>query len=166
MNGRNNYDYYKARHRCVMCHKQDAYTLAGRVYCAECAEWRSEYYRKRRQDPEYRRKASEYYSSYRKAWEAQRIAEGRCLTCQRLVSGPYKHCAVCRAKARERYKAAHRQDDGLCWRCQQEPRLEGRKLGEKCYRKMLEISKLGAEARARKRSGYRKGGTDSDGDIL
>lgn len=36
---RNEYNkLLKEHHICPRCKKQDAYTLAGRYYCAECAE--------------------------------------------------------------------------------------------------------------------------------
>ncbi len=151
MSARDNYKYYRDRHRCVICHKQDDSTLAGRAYCAECAERRSEYYRGRRQEPERRKKQIEYFREHRKQWYAKRKAEHRCLSCQRLVRGPHSRCAVCRAKARERYRAAHRHDDGLCSRCHQYPKAEGRKLCEKCYRKAVEALKLARKARSQKR---------------
>lgn len=95
------YNYLKTVRRCVQCGKQDAYTLNGRTYCAECMEWRNAYYQKRREDPEYAKKWADRSTERRRRFRES----GLCPRCGKKPEPPYSLCAKCRAKNRARYRA-------------------------------------------------------------
>ena len=92
----------KANHICRDCKQTDAYTLAGRTYCADCAEKMANRQREKRSEhrEEYRAKSAEYRKKL--------IEEKRCSRCGKKVSdgGERKRCIECltylRRKAEER----------------------------------------------------------------
>lgn len=119
--------YYKARNRCIHCHKQDAFTLNGRSYCGDCtAAWRK-YYR-----DWYASGGGEEENARKKERRAKRRESHECTRCGEPLPAKYTYltCDKCRASARnakrketERrtgYKTgdAHlRWQYGECWRC-------------------------------------------------
>lgn len=128
-----NYQYYKKLNRCVICHKQDAYTLNGRARCAECAEYDCGQHKKSGYA-----KANERLKSYRDAWRAK----GICIRCGKspAVSGK-SYCGVC-AEYTNRYKKNRRiesginyprGDNGFCWQCNKRPDEDGMKVCKECY---------------------------------
>ena len=62
----------KANHICRDCKQTDAYTLAGRTYCAECAEKMAN--RKKEKRSEYREEYNAKMAEYRE----KLIEENRC----------------------------------------------------------------------------------------
>ena len=127
----------KKHHICPHCGKQDAYTLAGRTLCAECAERERVRKETSRKAPEARKKENEYA----KAERARRRAANLCLYCgKRPAAQGHTMCGVCLAKQR-RYKNRRDREKGRrmwdertngtgCFMCG-EPCVEGKKLCEK-----------------------------------
>ena len=120
---------------CQRCGKKDAYTMAGRCRCAECAEKEAEY--KRLYYAENKAKKAESDKKY-----AQRKrADGYCQRCHvRKTALGYKTCPRCLAYARA-YDQEHKNQavnwprgaNGICWLCNKRPALQGRKLCAACY---------------------------------
>lgn len=121
------YAYYKARGRCVQCHERDAFTLAGRAYCAACIERQHAYEKKYRSTP---------LGDARKARVRQRTADrkaqGLCTRCGKPLppGSPYvtcdKHRAAARIAKRKQTEArtgyptgqtGERWQDGKCVKC-------------------------------------------------
>lgn len=148
-------DLYNTRrmlHRCVQCGKQDAFTLNGRVYCADCTEWRRMYYLKRAEArPEVLENARAHMATRRVALQEK----GICPTCgKRKVTPPYATCDQCRAKARERDRAKrgwYIRDDTLCAKCHKRLRLEGKKMCAECCESFKRVQAMGAAARRGRR---------------
>ena len=92
----------KAHHICRECKKTDAYTLAGRTYCADCAKKMAN--RKR----EKRTESREEYNAKRAEYRKKLIEEKRCSRCGKKLSYGWKRklCIECltyfRRKAEER----------------------------------------------------------------
>ena len=136
---RKSYAFWKAHGLCTACHGQDAYTLAGRSRCAECAE------KNRIQKAAYRERNFDRLSDTNDDWYYRMKAEGRCVKCGREVEDPanYTTCAMCRAKQRaedaERRLASGKipkaiaSDCGVCGICNRRPAMEGRKTCPECY---------------------------------
>ena len=61
------YHLLKERHICPSCKRQDAYTLAGRTYCMECAEKMREYHSVHDKDPEVRKRSAARSKARREA---------------------------------------------------------------------------------------------------
>lgn len=144
------YATQKSMQRCVQCGKQDAYTLNGHPYCADCSEYRREYYKKRSKKPEVMAHAKEYQNARRKEFKDK----GLCPICGRKSTPPYVCCKKCRAKYRAKAREAKKAyvfDDTVCKRCHNHPRLEGKKLCAECYEKMMLVQKAGAAARRERR---------------
>lgn len=149
-------DYYKALYaarksmqQCVQCGKQDAFTLNGHTYCADCTEWRREYYQKKK--PEVLKRTHEY-----KAARTRTLREkGICTTCgKRKVTPPYATCDRCRAKSRGKDRAKrewYMNDTTLCSKCHKRPHLEGKKMCAECAESFKRVQELGAAARHRRR---------------
>lgn len=135
--------YYalKANHVCVKCRGQDAYTLGGRPYCAECTSIENQ----RRNM--LRSKDLQAERDRQRKLRMRRIDEHRCSRCGKpLRDGySYKLCEHCRYKLRiskdeqrwlknpDRIK---RGTPGFCWNCCQ-PVMEGKKICERCYKALL-----------------------------
>lgn len=125
----------KAAHLCLYCKKQDAYTLAGRRHCAECAE-------------KDRMKAARYRSEHpgRNAENcARRVKhlkeDGICRLCgQRKADEGYVTCGICRARQRA-YTKNYRRKRGvrprlqgvICWQCNKKTVMPGKGVCEACY---------------------------------
>lgn len=89
--------YYKSQMRCVKCHGQDAFTLYGRSYCAECAELFRTYNRKC-----YASGGGAKERERKKAQREKRREESLCTRCGKPLGSDaiYLTCDQCRAKAR------------------------------------------------------------------
>ena len=168
-----NYRYYKDRHRCVQCHRQDAFTLNGRAYCADRID-RYKEYRKT-----YESVHAERISDARKKQRADRAAQGLCTRCGRPADPGYKTCSYCRAYARRRksiqarrngeptiQERLERADNGFCWKCGK-PAANGTtrfgaplRLCPVCYDALCRASPLGVQA-LRDRNGGRMTFIDS-----
>lgn len=137
------YQLLKAHHICPHCKQQDAYTLAGRTYCAECVEKDRTRQDARRQDPAERSRSAAANKARREA----RKAAGLCASCGKAspVCGTLV-CAACREKRRracERYRRAKGTQphiSGLCYRCNRETPIEGKRLCRSCYEAVLPIT--------------------------
>lgn len=147
-----NYRYLRSVHRCVQCGTVDAYTLNGRAYCADCAEWRRNYYNNRRKRPDVREKANQQLRDRTEKWRSQ----GLCTSCGRKTDPPYKTCSRCRYMARAKYRESHPypvMENGVCSWCRKRPPIDGKKLCDECYRKsLLNVSKAAETKRGRKRA--------------
>lgn len=134
---RESYAFWKSLNRCVTCHEQDAYTLAGRVRCAECTAKYSELRKS------YRERNKERVYAKQRDWYSLMKAEKRCVRCGKPVEGKHVICAGCRAKRRASYaerssaggKIAKRQasDLGICGVCNKRPATAGRRTCPECY---------------------------------
>lgn len=127
MNTTEIYAYYKARSRCVQCHKQDAYTLNGRAYCYDCMRLNHTYSRK-----SYYNGAGQRRQEKKREKAQQLRDQKRCTYCgKKLPDGhPYIRCDSCRARFRN-YKrkeisartgfqtgdARQRWKYGQCYKC-------------------------------------------------
>lgn len=151
--------YYKSQNRCVRCHKQDAYTLAGRSYCFECAE-KDRIYSKMR----YAR-GKERKRERTRELVAERKAAGICYRCGRLPSRPgIGMCAKCAARKSEIRRRnqpdehltlqdkKERSYEGFCYHCG-EPVRDGLTLSfqpyrvcQKCYENIIKAGELGRTA--------------------
>lgn len=91
------YAYYRDRHRCVMCHGQDAYTLSGRAYCAECTERNHAYGKKYRSGPNGAKQREKM-----KLRTAERRKHHLCTYCGAALpeGSPFVRCDKCRAMSR------------------------------------------------------------------
>ena len=67
----------KANHICLDCKQNDANTLTGRTYCAECAEKMAN--RKKEKRSEHREEYNSQMAEYRK----KLIEEKRCSRCEK-----------------------------------------------------------------------------------
>lgn len=120
------YEYLKSRHRCAKCAGQDAYTLNGRAYCAECIDRMSERQRV------YISRHREQHNAYNRAYRDKCKAAGLCVRCRKPAVRGKTMCAVCAAKdnARHRKKPCElidREewvDQGMCRNCRK-PVKEG-----------------------------------------
>ena len=147
-------DYLRQYHRerdallhslklCTKCKQQDAYTLAGRWLCADCAEKvsaqkRARYHADREASA---RRAAE---QHRELYQRQRT-ENRCTKCGRPSDGTYL-CPVCRVKINQRRRELKhergavpwelRGKDGMCFQCLTEPVAEGTRLCAGCLEKI------------------------------
>ena len=126
----------KEAHLCRNCKQQDAYTLGGRTYCAECAAKEAE--RKRRW------RAADGGEANRRGnvrWKEHMLAEGRCIYCGRVKPDDgRKTCAWClrkmSAKRRDRMVQTGmnwpRGSNGLCYQCNKREVVKGKRLCAEC----------------------------------
>ena len=150
--------WLKEHHFCTECKRQDAFTLAGRRYCADCSEKE----KARERTPEARQR----YCDTAKKRRQERADQGLCANCGRELpkNSKFKSCAVCRAVFRKRghkRSAAARGHDqpmrviwanqGLCMVCGA-PRMQGEgkwgsplKVCERCYGNLVAAGQLGRE---------------------
>lgn len=134
------YQYLKARGRCVTCGERDAYTMAGRVRCADCTEKKKPGDESYRNDEENRKKIAE-----KRTLRYKRLkAAGICADCEKRDAAAGKvRCTQCLAKNRNSQR--HKREDvisrdiakyiGLCVRCLKHPTMEEKSLCEMCYQK-------------------------------
>jgi hypothetical protein len=137
-------------HVCKSCKRQDAFTLNGRAYCAECAAKNAERKRKwRGENPEESRARS------RQSREKYAM-ENRCTVCGKPL--PYmcgfKTCASCREHSRQlRAEKRWRENPdrfirgtpGICYRCVKRPVMEGKKVCKQCYESGLPVAMANLE---------------------
>ena len=127
---RENRIFWKGLNRCIMCHKQDAYTLAGRARCAECAAKAREYNNARSAEHREESRACD------RDRYAARKAAGLCVKCGKPAGG-HSHCETCRAKDAARHRAKRGGDmrgvGGMCKICGHRPAMDGGKLCGSCY---------------------------------
>lgn len=130
--------YLKYQHKCVHCWKMDAYTLNGHSLCADCIEKEAGYKRKARLKNPYK------YRDEQKAIRDKRRKEGKCTRCGRELPHEYsfKTCPVCRIETRNRLRNIRADTDknirgqnGVCWTCNKNPVMDGKKMCEDCYSK-------------------------------
>lgn len=121
---------------CVKCKTRDAYTMAGHWLCAECSAAKNARTRQRRRETD--RNGKE------RATRAARRQFGLCTSCgAALAPGGgtlCKRCAGKRKTYRLRYEAKHRPaynwprgDNGICYQCNKEPVLPGKRTCRRCY---------------------------------
>lgn len=134
----------KEHHICRDCKEQDAYTLAGRTYCAECAEKMAEGARKRRA-----RDGGEKNRIACQKWKQKNIEEHKCIYCGRQLPDDYRYkaCNYCHIKLR-RYDEEYRRKKGVitwgmrtsseyCFQCAKNKPLAGKRLCKECYENKL-----------------------------
>lgn len=134
----------KKYHICRDCGNQDAFTLSGRTYCAECAAKQAAAKREQRA-----KDGGKKNQEACKKWRDKNIAEHKCVYCGRPLTENYKYktCEYCRAKMRKRLEEKRRQDGVMTWdmrcssdycfQCGKNPPIEGGRLCEKCYEKKI-----------------------------
>lgn len=137
----------KRNHMCVRCHKQDAFTLGGRSMCADCAAKQRE-----RGAKFYARHKSEVCNK-RKRKYAENKANKVCPRCGKRIidNGKKVICYSCRVKDAIRKQNKNlsegvnypRGDNGLCWQCNKEKAIEGKKLCVKCFKVALRNLSIG-----------------------
>lgn len=121
---------------CRDCGKEDAYTMAGRTYCAECAEKDRRRKQESRKDPKKRQKMLEQH----REMVARKKSAGVCSRCGKRPVEPGKTmCGICLGKQRSyQYALRHEQgqrtwtertDGNGCFLCG-EPCVPGKKLCE------------------------------------
>ena len=132
----------KKYYLCHDCKQQDAFTLAGRSLCAECAEKAKERSRAYRAIPENREKM---YATMKEKRDKRRES-GKCTSCGRtLEGGKHKTCVYCHAKQKKRNERSLRKrgimprTEGICWQCNKNPWMDGHKLCADCYAKKVPI---------------------------
>lgn len=158
---RERYQLFRKLHVCASCKQQDALTMAGRVYCTECAEKRLRYKNNRyANDPHYR----EMLKEQKRNRDQYRRENNLCLECGKPLPEAcgYLICYGCRARRREQSREKRRKAgsipfdmlgaNGMCKKCGREPALPGKKLGKRCYesciRHLENMRKKKAETRA------------------
>lgn len=130
---------YRKNHFCVWCLKQNAYTLNGRPLCFDCSAKMAKYKR----DKWYSTKeATEERKAYRKQLRQKHIDNHECSVCgKKLPDGwIYKQCSRCKAHNAIRQRTENtfmRGHNGLCWLCNKEKCIDGKKLCQKCYDRQL-----------------------------
>lgn len=137
------YHLLKERHICPSCKRQDAYTLAGRTYCMECAEKMRENHSVHDKDPEVRKRSA----ARSKARREKLKAAGLCTACGKEPAYPgLTRCAVCHAKQQracrasyKRHHASPRLGGEICWQCNKRTVEDGHRLCKVCY-----VAKLAA----------------------
>ena len=135
----------KANHICRDCKQTDAYTLAGRTYCADCAKKMAN--RKR----EKRTESREEYSAKRAEYRKKLIEEKRCSRCGKKLPDGWKRklCIECltyfRRKAEERRREKGQKtwdmrcQDGVCFVCGAKS-MDGKRMCQACYDKRVPIA--------------------------
>lgn len=132
-------------HLCRNCGKQDAYTIAGRSYCADCAEWYRNYRATRPREEKERQNANA------RQRRIELVANHVCVICRKPLPIGYEKqsCESClnrkRIHSRAIYHLLHdnsdsRGDGGRCWKCNKAMAMPGRRLCQKCYDEMLPVS--------------------------
>lgn len=128
----------KRNHLCRDCRAQDAYTLAGRTYCAECAAKIAAAKRAERATPE--GKAKDRATCER--WRARKAAEGLCVYCGRRHPEAGRRLCAWRLAKHRRARARKREGsevnwprgaNGYCWLCNKRKAMDGKRLCQMCY---------------------------------
>lgn len=147
----------KQHHICCDCKKQDAYTIAGRTLCAECAEKRAEAARKK-----YTCDGGEKQKIATKKYREKNEKEHKCILCGKQLPNycKYKTCDLCRRKARRRELDKLREKGTIpwdmrtsseyCFQCAKKKPLVTGRLCKDCYGKKLETCMPQFEEMAKK----------------
>ena len=152
------YEYHKMHHRCTTCLKVDAYTLAGRVLCAECSEKNNE-----RMRQSYKRDPSKKLQAQRERYAKLRDA-GICLQCGKnpVLDAPmHSRCGSCRAKnarRRTQYKKTDTANQcGLCYRCFKKLDDPDARICRSCAEQLADAAAKGRKTIAQSEpNGFRK----------
>ena len=130
---------------CIQCGKEDAYTMAGRSRCADCAEKMREA-DKRRYKKDGKKRNDQAYQ--------QRIERGLCVRCGKHPVPPGRRiCDLCvkqtQRNTRKRFIEQGgnwpRGENGICWTCNKEPVIPGQRVCAACYEKVLAAQKKADE---------------------
>lgn len=138
-----NKKYLIGLHRCIECHKIDAYTLSGKAKCYECLEKdreRSAIYREKNHDL-----VNQKQKELRKRWKE----EHKCSRCGNKLPENYGFllCNRCRIETRKNKNNRTllsgvnlpRGDNGICWQCNKNPVIEGKRLCFDCYKSKMKL---------------------------
>ena len=129
---------------CIQCGKEDAYTMAGRCLCADCAE------KKKEKTKRWWHENGDKMSEHKKLIYRQRKENGLCTVCGRKAVKGKTKCVFCLEKYAE-ISQEHRLrtginwprgDNGLCYRCNKKEALPGMKLCAECYEKKPFVQKM------------------------
>lgn len=142
----------KKEGRCLYCGKEDSFTMVGRIRCAECSEKQNARAKEYRKDKDWLDKERIAHTQRKN----RLIAEGRCHQCGRINVSKYKYCQYCRAKDKRRKDKIR---DGksftrgtvLCWQCNKEEPIEGKKLCAACYERALRNIEIANKARMKRK---------------
>ena len=144
----------KKHHLCIRCRKQDAYTIAGRSLCFECAE-----YQRKRQKTKYEQDR-EKFLSWNREKRLECIKNNICSKClKRKTDGIHKVCEICRQTLNAKRRAKTTYSPGLvCYHCHKP--LDGQKkdnglpskLCSRCYAKAVKIAIKNSKNRKKKGS--------------
>lgn len=117
---------------CVDCGKEDAYTMAGRARCAECAERVRINQERYCEDPEKRQLAVDRTKARRHA----RKSAGLCPMCGKKPMAGHVKCMECtlrQRKANTKNRGRSPRLDRVCWQCNKQEPIPGKKLCPDCY---------------------------------
>ena len=136
---RENRAFYKSMRRCIICQRQDAYTLAGRVRCEACSE------KARAYNNAYLHENRDRYNEAARDKYAERKKAGKCVNCGADMHGdPHSRCEKCRAKDAARHRKGNPKGvNGMCSVCGKNPAMEGKKVCPSCYRNCCEAAAKG-----------------------
>lgn len=130
----------KEFHLCHDCKKQDAYTLAGRTYCYECAEKQRIKKEQDRKDPCKLAKMRAASAKHKEKYQQ----EGRCTRCGKRLEHESRLCGACAEKERRVTKKSKGLPPRLlgimCWQCNKKPCADGHKLCADCYEKKVKVA--------------------------
>ena len=130
----------KKHHFCRDCQKQDAYTLAGRTFCFECAEKMRKAKAEARKDPIKREKML----NAKREQIARYKEQGRCVRCGKQLTNGKRMCPTCynlqRLALKKSRGSTPRISGVICWQCNKKPCEDGKRLCRECYEKKLPIS--------------------------
>lgn len=135
------YAKLKELHLCHDCKKKDAYTMAGRYYCADCSEKRRMYIKARRADTVKRQ--SELQKQHERIEKLKQ--DHKCIWCGKAVYNGKRLCPTCGEKSRrwwKQYRGLNPRELGvICWQCNKNPCADGHKLCAECYEKQSKIAR-------------------------
>ena len=133
-------EFYHMRKRagvCVSCGREDAYTMAGRARCAECAERCRANQEKYLADPKKRKALTDRARERRRA----RKENGLCPMCGKKPMDGHVKCLKCTLRQRradlKKRGGRHPKLDGMCRQCNKREPMPGKKLCSDCYQSAL-----------------------------
>ena len=129
-----------AKHLCVNCGRKDKRTIDGKRQCLFCATKINNRAKERRKTDGDRLRA--ITKARRDNWKQH----GLCSFCGHELDDPkYRMCTDCRVRARLNHKRRSREagirprgEDGRCYQCNKNKRMDGKKLCEACYAAKIE----------------------------
>lgn len=137
---RETYRFWRDHQRCVICHEQDALTMNNHAYCSGCREKRRAY------SCEYRRKHKEESNKYDKERKQRLKENGPCIQCGKPSKTGASRCALCAEKESRKRKEKiaklstinyPRGENGICWQCNKNQAIDGKRVCQTCYEKIL-----------------------------